>query len=65
MAVKKNRFSKECHVSKIWKSTFRKEIFKKIWLKVENMNTFPFWNEIWKKIICLKMAAKNFCDILQ
>ena len=58
----KNKFSfrKNSHVTKIWKTTFPKEFFNKIWLKVkEHEYIYIFEIKFEKKLFCLKMAAKT------
>ena len=42
-----NKFSirKNSHVTKIWKNTFQKDFFNKIWLKAEEYELY-FWNKI-------------------
>ena len=62
------RFRKISHVTKIWKTTFPKEFFSEIWLKVgEHEYIYIFEMKFEKKIFCLKMATKTslFCDIAQ
>ena len=49
------------------KTTFPKEFFNEIWLKVGTYEyIYIFWNKIWKKIILFKNGGKNkFSDIAQ
>ena len=70
MAAKKHfvLFCKTRHVTKICKTTFPKELFNKIWIKVEEHEYIyiSFWNKIWKKkYSVLKMAAKTSFEILR
>ena len=54
------RFAKIITVTKTWKTTFPKEFFDETWLKLkEHEYLNNFLNKIWKKKICLKMAAKT------
>ena len=60
----KNEFSirENSHVTEIWKTTFPKEFFSKIGLKVGKYGYIyiNLWNKIWKKrLFCLKMVAKT------
>ena len=49
--VAKNKFlfRKNSHVTKIWKTTFPKEFFNEIWLKVEHEYIYIFEIEFEKK----------------
>ena len=65
-----NRFS-FCIISilaKIWKTTFPKEFFNEIWLKVgKHEYILRNWNNILKKLFRFKMAAKTmfwYCAIM-
>ena len=61
MAAKKTNFGfANSHVTKIWKTTFPKEFFNKIWLKVkEHEFIYIFEIKFEKKLFCLKMATKT------
>ena len=54
--------TKKSHMTKIWKTTFPKEFFNKIWLKVEEHEYIYIFEK--NKIFCLKMAAKTSFVIL-
>ena len=70
MAAKKTnfRFAKKCYVTKILKTTFPKELFNKIWLKVEEHEyiTYLKFKFEKKKVNLFNKGGQNtFCDIAQ
>ena len=67
MAVKKRISISQSHVTKIWKNTFQKKLFNKIWLKLAEFEYIHISEiKFEKKIIPFKNGSQNrFCDIAQ
>ena len=67
MAAKKRIYvSQKSHVTKIWKTSFPKEFFNKVWLKVEeHEQIYIFKMKFIKNILFKNGTQSKFCDIAQ